>query len=158
MAGKTAKKRKPAGKAAADRIFAERLGRHHDELRWLYMELYGNDDMFAELCDQMKWYYDQRNDKLKKLDARREAEGAWYRKRDMLGMMMYIDNFAGTIKGVEEKLSYLEKCHVNYVHLMPFLDSPEREIRRRLRRGGLPEGEAGAWDHGGSGPPGGKMP
>ena len=113
MAGKTAKKRKPAGKAAADRIFAERLGRHHDELRWLYMELYGNDDMFAELCDQMKWYYDQRNDKLKKLDARREAEGAWYRKRDMLGMMMYIDNFAGTIKGVEEKLSYLEKCHVN---------------------------------------------
>ena len=125
MAGKTAKKRKPAGKAAADRIFAERLGRHHDELRWLYMELYGNDDMFAELCDQMKWYYDQRNDKLKKLDARREAEGAWYRKRDMLGMMMYIDNFAGTIKGVEEKLSYLEKCHVNYVHLMPFLDSPK---------------------------------
>ena len=56
MAGKTAKKRKPAGKAATDRIFAERLGRHHDELRWLYMELYGNDDMFAELCDQMKWY------------------------------------------------------------------------------------------------------
>ena len=125
MAGKTAKKRKPAGKAAADRIFAERLGRHHDELRWLYMELYGNDDMFAELCDQMKWYYDQRNGKLKKLDARREAEGAWYRKRDMLGMMMYIDNFAGNIRGVEEKLSYLEKCHVNYVHLMPFLDSPK---------------------------------
>ena len=125
MAGKTAKKRKPAGKAATDRIFAERLGRHHDELRWLYMELYGNDDMFAELCDQMKWYYDQRNGKLKKLDARREAEGAWYRKRDMLGMMMYIDNFAGNIRGVEEKLSYLEKCHVNYVHLMPFLDSPK---------------------------------
>ena len=49
----------------------ERLGRHHDELRWLYMELYGNDDMFAELCDQMKWYYDQRNEKLKKLDAER---------------------------------------------------------------------------------------
>ena len=24
-------------------IFQERLNRHHDELRWLYMELYGND-------------------------------------------------------------------------------------------------------------------
>ena len=67
--------------------------RHHDELRWLYMELYGNDDMFAELCGQMKRYYDLRNDKLKKLDAKREAEGEWYRKRDMVGMMMYIDNF-----------------------------------------------------------------
>ena len=109
-----------AEKEESDRIFME-----HDELRWLYMELYGNDDMFAELCGQMKWYYDQRNDKLKKLDAEREAAGEWYRKRDMLGMMMYIDNFAGNIKGVQEKLPYLEKCNVNYIHLMPFLDSPK---------------------------------
>ena len=31
-----------AGRRAAeeDRVFAERLSRHHDELRWLYMELY----------------------------------------------------------------------------------------------------------------------
>ena len=108
-----------------DRIFAQRLGRHHDELRWLYMELYGNDDMFAELCGQMKRYYDMRNDKLKQLDAQREAAGEWYRKRDMVGMMMYIDNFAGNIKGVQEKLSYIEKCNVNYIHLMPFLDSPK---------------------------------
>ena len=114
-----------AEKEESDRIFMERLRRHHDELRWLYMELYGNDDMFAELCDQMKWYYDQRNDKLKKLDAEREAAGEWYRKRDMLGMMMYIDNFAGNIKGVQEKLPYLEECNVNYIHLMPFLDSPK---------------------------------
>ena len=120
-----AKAAEEAKKEENDRIFAQRLERHHDELRWLYMELYGNDDMFAELCDQMKRYYDERNDKLKTLDAEREAEGEWYRKRDMLGMMMYIDNFAGNIKGVQEKLPYLEKCNVNYVHLMPFLDSPK---------------------------------
>ena len=131
-ASETARKAEEEAKAAEeakkeenDRIFAQRLERHHDELRWLYMELYGNDDMFAELCDQMKRYYDERNDKLKTLDAEREAEGEWYRKRDILGMMMYIDNFAGNIKGVQEKLPYLEKCNVNYVHLMPFLDSPK---------------------------------
>ena len=118
-------KKAQAAREESDRIFAERLKRHHDELRWLYMELYGNDDMFAELCDQMKQYYDQRNEKLKKLDADREAAGEWYRKRDMLGMMMYIDNFAGNIKGVQEKLPYLEECNVNYIHLMPFLDSPK---------------------------------
>ena len=34
----------------------ECLNSYHDELRWLYMELYGNDDMFAELCDQItRW-------------------------------------------------------------------------------------------------------
>ena len=40
-------------------------------------------------------------------------------------MMFYIDNFAGNMKGVASKLDYLEKCHVNYVHLMPFLDTPK---------------------------------
>ena len=116
---------KRAVKDENDRIFGERLARHHDELRWLYMELYGNDDMFAELCSQMKEYYDQRNQSLKALDAKRESDAKWYRKRDMVGMMMYIDNFAGNIKGVQEKLPYLEKCNVNYIHLMPFLDSPK---------------------------------
>ena len=47
-----------------DMIFQERLNRHHDELRWLYMELYGNDAMFAELCDQMYEYYKARKQKL----------------------------------------------------------------------------------------------
>ncbi len=124
-AAKEAAAEKRAGKDESDRIFQERLARHHDELRWLYMELYGNDDMFAELCSQMKEYYDQRNESLRALDAKRESEGKWYRKRDMVGMMMYIDNFAGNIKGVQEKLPYLEQSNVNYIHLMPFLDSPK---------------------------------
>ncbi len=105
--------------------FENRLQIHYDELKWLYMELYGNDDMFGELCEQMREYYNQRKPALKKLDQEREAQGEWFRKRDMLGMMMYIDNFAGSIKGVSEKLSYLEQCNVNYIHLMPFLDSPK---------------------------------
>lgn len=46
-------------------IFQYRLEKHHDELRWLYMELYQNDDMFAELCSQMYEYYRQRSSKLK---------------------------------------------------------------------------------------------
>ena len=64
-----------AGKTGADKIFAERLAKHHDELRWLYMELYGNADMFAELCGQMKHYYDLRKESLKVLDAKREKKG-----------------------------------------------------------------------------------
>ena len=28
-----------------DEVFQQRLQRHHDELRWLYMELYENDSM-----------------------------------------------------------------------------------------------------------------
>jgi len=105
--------------------FAKRLQKHHDELRWLYMELYDNDSMFAELCDQMHAYYLARDRKMKALDQKREKAPAWFRGKDMLGMMLYIDNFAGTIQGLQKKLPYLESCHVNYIHLMPFLDSPE---------------------------------
>ena len=42
-------------------------------------------------------------------------------REDMFGMMLYIDAFAGNLKGVKKKLSYLEACNVNYLHLMPFL-------------------------------------
>ena len=49
----------------------------------------------------------------------------WFRQKDMLGMMLYIDNFAGNIKGVSDKLPYLKECNVNCLHLMPFLDTPK---------------------------------
>ena len=106
-------------------LFQTRFARHQEELRWLYMELYDNSSMYAELCDQIRLFFNQRSNDLKDLDARREAAPDWYKQNDMLGMMLYIDNFAGTIKGVEEKLDYLEKCNVNYIHLMPFLDTVE---------------------------------
>ena len=41
--------------------YARRFERHHDELRWLYMELYDNGDMFAELCDNMQRFYQERS-------------------------------------------------------------------------------------------------
>ena len=106
-------------------VFQERMNRHHDELKWLYTELYGNSDMFAELCSQMYEYYKARKQKLHNRDAKRAEDPDWFRKKDMLGMMLYIDNFAGNLKGVREKLDYLKSCNVNCIHLMPFLDSPE---------------------------------
>ena len=34
--------------------FDRRLEQRHDELRWLYMELYDNADMFFELISRMR--------------------------------------------------------------------------------------------------------
>ena len=111
--------------AKTDSTFQRRMQKHLDELKWLYMELYQNTDMFSELCDKMYEYYTGRSQSLKKRDGAREKNSAWYKKNDMLGMMLYIDNFAKDLKGVEKKLDYLEQCHVNYIHLMPFLDTIE---------------------------------
>ena len=47
-----------------EKIFAQRMEKHQDELRWLYMELYGNDAMYAELCEQMYDYYLKRSTRI----------------------------------------------------------------------------------------------
>ena len=106
-------------------IYRGRFNKHFDELKWLYMELYNNDSMFAELCDNMERFFEERKNALHKSDIVREENPDWYKKNDMLGMMFYIDNFAGNMKGVQQKLDYIEKCNVNYIHLMPFLDTVE---------------------------------
>ena len=89
------------------------------------MELYDNGSMFAELCDSMYAFYKERSTSLKNRDRKREENPDWYKQNDMLGMMFYIDNFAGNMNGVREKLDYIKKCNVNYIHLMPFLNTPE---------------------------------
>ena len=108
-----------------DESYSARFEKHYDELKWLYMELYDNEAMFAELCAQMQCFFEKRSEELKALDAEREANQQWYRKNDMLGMMMYIDNFANNLQGLKSHLDYLQSCNVNYLHLMPFLETPK---------------------------------
>ena len=67
----------------------------------------------------------ERDPKLKRMDKKREEDPEWYRKNDMMGMMMYTDAFAGTLNGVRDKLGYIRECGVRLLHLMPLLDSPE---------------------------------
>ena len=105
--------------------YQKRFDKHLDELKWLYMELYDNEEMFAELCEEMYRFFNERSLELKKMDEKRAANPEWYRKNDMMGMMLYIDNFADNLKGLKEKIDYIEACNVNYIHLMPFLDTPK---------------------------------
>lgn len=104
--------------------FEERLARHLEELKWLYCELYPEDG-FSYLCSRLKARYEERRASLKKLDRTREKDPDWYKRNDMAGMMMYTEAFVGNLKGVKERLPYIQECGVNYLHLMPLLDSPE---------------------------------
>ena len=122
----TAGKIEKTGQADKDAsLYQQRLARHLDELKWLYMELYDSQDHFDDLLNHLEQFYQERKPALKKLDQSREKQPDWYRKNGMLGMMLYVDQFAGTLNGVREKLDYIKRCHVNYVHLMPLLDTVE---------------------------------
>ena len=105
--------------------FRKRLNVHYDELKWLYMELYNDENAFNYFVEMLHSYYAERGPALKEWDEARELVPEWYKGNDMLGMLMYTNCFAGTLKGVQSHLDYIKECGVNYLHLMPLLESPK---------------------------------
>ena len=106
--------------------FYDRFARQEAELERLYRELYHNDmAAFDRFTDMLYDAYLARPESLKLMDRAREAHPDWYKGHDLVGMLMYVNAFAGTLQGVREKLDYIEDCGVNYLHLMPLLESPK---------------------------------
>lgn len=106
-------------------IFYDRLAVHHNEMKWLYMELYNDEKAYDYFLSMLYEYYQKRPSFLKALDESRVSNPDWYKGNDMLGMLMYTNCFAGTLKGVQKHLGYIKECGVNYLHLMPLLESPK---------------------------------
>ena len=106
--------------------FADRFARHEDELKWLYYELYHCDEKaYDYFTDMLYRCWEERAESLRMMDRAREAFPDWYKGHDLTGMLMYVNAFAGTLQGVRRKLDYIEDCGVNYLHLMPLLESPK---------------------------------
>ena len=88
--------------------FANRFHRHEDELKWLYSELYHGDTKAWRYFTEMLYrLWEERPEELKKMDRAREVCPDWYNGHDLVGMLMYVNAFAGTLKGVQDKLDYL---------------------------------------------------
>ena len=106
--------------------FAARFRRHEDELKWLYYELYhSNEQAYGSFTDMLYRCWEERPEALRRTDRDREAAPDWYKGHDLTGMLMYVNAFAGTLQGVRRKLDYITDCGVNYLHLMPLLESPK---------------------------------
>ena len=115
--------RKPA--TADDGIFALRLERSAPDLWPMLHALYGHRPDYAAFCDTLlatlrKGWADRPAD-LRHLDLKRDLEPDWFLRPDMAGYVFYIDRFAGTLRGVLDKLDYLEELGIRYVHVMPCL-------------------------------------
>ncbi len=109
-----------------EKEFERRLAKHRDELKWLYLELYHGDTQAYEYFEGMlRRAYEERSEDLRQLDRAREQDADWFKGHDLVGMLLYVKAFARTLQGVRKKLDYLEDCGVNYLHLMPLLESPE---------------------------------
>ena len=103
-----------------------RFKERYDELKWLYYELYKNDELgFNYLCKLIKEYYNDRSEALKKRDRECAEKPDRFLGNDVVGMALYVDKFAGDLKGLAKKLDYFTESGVNYLHLMPLFESPK---------------------------------
>ena len=59
--------------------------------------------------------------------VRTEGGGRWYLQQTAVGMMLYVDLFAGDLRGLIARIPYLRELGVTYVHLMPLFDCPNGE-------------------------------
>ncbi|OIQ80168.1 amylosucrase [mine drainage metagenome] len=114
-----------AARQTTDEIFDLRLNRSAPDLWPMLDTLYGQhpeyDSFRQALLKALRTSWDARPADLKHLDLKRDLEPDWFQRPDMAGYVFYIDRFAGTLKGILEKLDYLEDLGVTYVHLMPCL-------------------------------------
>ena len=96
-----------------------------------FEQLYGEHPLYDKALNHMvqtmlNGYLD-RPAYLKSKDTQREANPAWFRSQDLAGMMLYVDRFNRDLKGLVEKVDYFEELGINYLHLMPLLESPKEK-------------------------------
>ena len=107
--------------------FENRLKQRKAEMEDIFRRLYERDEKLDDLIDIMKKYHKERNRELKELDKKREKDPFWYKRGDMLGLTMYTDLFAGSLKNLKDKVDYLDRLSLKYLHLMPLLKMPEKD-------------------------------
>jgi amylosucrase len=100
----------------------ERQFCHENELRGLYKSIYSNNEAYEQLKLSLKSYYESRPEKLKKRDMEDEQ---WTQNRNTVGMMLYVDCFAGNLKKLAKKASYFKSLGITLIHLMPILKPRE---------------------------------
>jgi len=108
-----------------DEIFDLRLTRSRADLFGMLDRLYGHRPDYAAFVQALETAlraaWDARPADLKRLDLIRDLEPDWFQRPDRAGYVFYVDRFAGTLRGVLDKLDYLERLGITYVHFMPCL-------------------------------------
>jgi amylosucrase len=110
-----------------DAAFRVRLERFFTELRDPLVALYGDDPRFPAAFERLLGAIAAtaagRSAELRELDHEREITPDWLQREQAVGYVTYVDRFAGTLRGVRERLPYLRELGVSYLHLMPLLQA-----------------------------------
>ncbi|MFP5321685.1 MAG: alpha-amylase family protein [Acidimicrobiia bacterium] len=117
---------------ADGQAFAVRVDVVVDELHAAVAEVYeplghDADGLVERLVELALSSAEQRPVALRRLDHRREIDPQWFLRARQIGYVAYTDRFAGTLRGVLDRLDHLDELGVTYLHLMPLLRAREGE-------------------------------
>ena len=117
-------------------MYNTQLEQNMANLTELLFSLYGKRWDFYQIMNRLEKIMSDANmareKSLIKLDdqaikAAQSGIDFWYQSEKTVGMMLYVDLFAGNLRALVEKIPYFEELGVNYVHLMPLFDCPKGE-------------------------------
>ncbi len=117
-------------------MYSTQLENNMQYLTELLFSLYGKRWDFYQILNRLEKIMSDANKarekSLVKLDdqaikAAESGKDFWYQSEKTVGMMLYVDLFAGNLRALVEKIPYFEELGVNYVHLMPLFDCPKGE-------------------------------
>lgn len=107
-------------------VFVLRLERYWQDLYDGLLPPYGAREDFGASLERLVRLlarnYAARPEPLKLLDLERNLGPGWFQNEHRVGYVFYTDRFAGTLRGVHDRLDYLRELGANYLHLMPLLD------------------------------------
>ncbi len=107
------------------RLFDLRMERSREDLLGMLGQVYGDHPGFARFCARLEQVlleaWAARPDTLKWLDLKRDLEPDWFQRSDRAGYVFYLDRFNGDLTSVLDKLDWLDRLGITYVHFMPCL-------------------------------------
>ncbi|MEO8852004.1 MAG: alpha-amylase family glycosyl hydrolase, partial [Allobranchiibius sp.] len=105
-------------------IFNLRVDRWWEDLLTGLREVHPADaeGIATELVALAAQSYAERDPALHRLDAQRQLHPDWLQEPSMFGYACYTERFAGDLRGVVDRIPYLQELGVTYLHLMPLLE------------------------------------
>ncbi len=104
------------------KLFDVRWQRSEHDLLSSFRRLYGEKpELEARLKALLLKRWLERPQDLKDLDLVRDLNPGWFLSEKMVGYVFYVDRFAGSLRGVLDRIGYLEELGTTYVHFMPCL-------------------------------------
>lgn len=116
-----------APQARAEEL-AKRISKQLPTLRNRLTRTYGDEGSVEQLIDQLLTSAIQisiaRSQALWDLDIQRQSNAHWH-QQGAVGYTAYVDHFAGSLRGVSDRIDYLKSLGVTYLHLLPFFKAAE---------------------------------